>query len=175
ITHGTELVYDALSQKEAYLLNLTGNNVLLYQLNNIPENKAFELLITYEVYKNGEKVKEEVIAGIEQDNLKEFKIKDTTLGLNIQDDQISTLIGYNGNFISGDFKLEEDLTKYMKTHFTNTAKLTLGSDIYLYYATTDSSISTNIPLGVSMDSTMTNKLVKSNKNIVLIKLSFNER
>ncbi|MGL4373377.1 MAG: hypothetical protein ACRCS6_06305, partial [Turicibacter sp.] len=165
--NGTELVYEDLSQKEEYLLNLTGNKIFMYQLNNMPDDIAFEILFTYEVYVNGEKVKEDILSGIGQDTFDGYKIENQTIGINIQSNKIRTIFANDSSFSSGNYALEEDLTQYSQAFFTNTAKLTLGSDIYLYYATTDSSISTNIPLGVPINSDMKNDLVDSTGSIVL--------
>jgi len=176
-TKNTELVYESLSDKEEFLFNLTGNRILMYKLKNIPNDKKYDLSIIYEVYENGEKVKEDLIAGIMQDNTGSDSHSDSdimTLGINLKNDQIRCIIANGGAIASGVYEVKEDLGKCSNAALTKNAKLTLGTEIYIYYANSGSSISGILPLGVPIDSEVSKEILKDSKSTVLIKLSFKE-
>ncbi|CAH2212705.1 hypothetical protein [Tepidibacter aestuarii] len=169
----TELVYESLSDKEEYLFNLTGNRILMYKLKNIPNDKKYEFSLIYEVYENGKKVKEDSITSIMHDDISiESDIK--TLGINLKSNQIRYILADKSATMSGSYEVKEDLSKYSKAALTNNTKLTLGTEIYIYYANSESSISGNLPLGVPIDSEVTREILKDNQSTVLIRLSFKE-
>lgn len=168
----TELVYESLSDREESLFNLTGNKILMYKLKNIP-NKKYELSLIYEVYENGEKVKEDSITSIMHDDISiGSDIK--TLGINLKNDQIRYIIGDKSATMNGSYEVKEDLIKYSQATLTNNAMLPLGTEIYIYYANSGSSISGNLPLGVPIDSEVTMEILKDSQSTVLIRLSFKE-
>ncbi|AOR23805.1 hypothetical protein [Clostridium taeniosporum] len=171
--NNTKLVYEPLSEKEECLLDLTGNEVLMYKLNNIPGDKKYDISLIYEVYKNTEKIKEEVITGFKEDE-PSGKSEIETLGLNIHNNEIRFISGKEGAYASGSYNLDEDLSKYSKAFFTNNANLTIGTDIYIYYANSGDEIRTDIPLGVPIKLSNINDILKDNEYTVLIKLSFKE-
>ena len=169
----TELVYEALSEKEEYLFNLTGNKVLTYKLNNIPGDKKYEILLTYEVYENDKKVKEEIIVGIMQD-APSGESRNQTIGINFQDDKIRYIVADQGAYSSGSYDVKEDLIKYSKAFLVNNVNLTIGTEIYIYYANYGNGIPTSIPLGVPIDLNVTSDILKDSESNILIKLSFKE-
>lgn len=91
----TKLVYETLSKREEYLLNLTGNRVMIYTIENLPKDKCYEIELVYEVYQDGKKVKEEIITGIRKDQISK-KEEAQTIALNIQKDKIRYLLGREG-------------------------------------------------------------------------------
>jgi hypothetical protein len=169
---GTELIYESLSEKEEHLLNLTGNKVLMYKLNNIPSDKEYEILLTYEVYEKDTKVKEETITGISKGSASD-KSESRTIGINFQDNKIRYLLADEGAYASGSHDIEEDLTKYSHAFLTNNVDLTIGTEIYIYYANLGNSIS-SIQLGAPIDLNVTKDILKDSESNVFIKLSFKE-
>ena len=174
IKSATELVYESLSEKEEYLLNLTGNKVLMYKLNNIPGDKKYEILLTYEVYEKGEKVKEESIMGIMQDS-PSGEMENKTIGINFQNGKMKTLVGSKSGYSSNSYDVEEDLSKYSQAFLVNDINLIIGTEVYIYYANSVNSISTSIPLGVPIDLNVTKDILKDSESNILIKLSFKEK
>ncbi|MBN1038924.1 hypothetical protein DVW12_09450 [Clostridium botulinum] len=168
-----KLLYEPLSEKEEYLLNLTENKILMYKLNNIPGDIKYHISLIYEVYKNTEKIKEEIITGFTQDE-PSGKIENEKMGLNIQDNEIRFIHGKEGAYASGSYNLEEDLSKYSKAFLMNNANLAIGTDIYIYYATLGDKIRMDIPLGIPVDLSDLNDILKDNEYTVLIKLSYEE-
>ena len=73
------------------ILSLTGNRAFKYDLKNLPKDKNYELKIVYEIYKNKEKVKEEMIFGMAYGPT-ENKIEDTNLSINIQENKMNIFI-----------------------------------------------------------------------------------
>ncbi|MBN1035722.1 MULTISPECIES: hypothetical protein [Clostridium] len=168
-----KLVYEPLSEKEECLLNLTENKILMYKLNNIPGDIKYNISLIYEVYKNTEKIKEEVIMDFMQDE-PNVKINNEKLGLNIKNNEIKFINGKEGAYAIGSYNLEEDLSKYSKAFLMNNANLAIGTDIYIYYATLGDGIRMDIPLGIPVDLSDINDLLKDNEYTVLIKVSYEE-
>lgn len=168
----TQLIYEPLSEKEEYLMNLTGNKVLMYKLKNLPEDIKYEILLTYEVYENGEKTRDEQITGMMKDNFSSDN-KEETLGINFQENKIRFILANQGTYASGMHEIEENFNKYSQTYFTENTNLSIGSEVYIYYATSESSISSNT-LGVDIDSDKLHDTIKENESSILIKLSFKE-
>lgn len=166
----TKLVPQVLSEKEEYLLNLTGNKVLLYSLNNLPSHEAYQLSLIYEVYEQHVKVKEEILFGISNPEPTGDSINET-IGLNFQSDQIRVLSGYEGSIASGSLKIEEDLTQYSQAFFGESVDLPLGTEIYLYYANNGNSISTDIPIGIPLNQVEMDEFFNIGESVILIKLS----
>ncbi|MGL4344850.1 MAG: hypothetical protein ACRCTE_06620 [Cellulosilyticaceae bacterium] len=169
----TKLVSEELSQKEEYLLRLTGNRVLMYTLENLPKDKAYEIEVTYEVYQVGEKIKEQVITAMKTDKLGS-KAKTETIALNIQQDKIIHLLGSGVGYASGSYDLEEDLSQYSCAWLTTDVDLELGTDLYIYHANSGRSTATSIALGRQATDEELNKVLKGNKVNIFIKLSFKE-
>lgn len=121
------------------ILSLTGNRAFKYDLKNLPEDKSYELMIVYEIYKNKEKVKEEIIFGMAYGPT-EDKIKDTNLSINIQENNIKLMSG--GAYTN--LKIEEDISKLTNYYFSGNRKIDIGDEVYLFHANDGSS-------GLNMD------------------------
>lgn len=170
-TKQPELVTQSLSSKEEYLLNLTGNKVLLYSLNNMPLQDGYELSLTYEVYEHGEKIKEELLLSIIEPEPDGHSF-DETIGLNFQGNKIRVLSGNDRSYASGSLQIEEDLSQYAQAFFGNRLDLPLGTEVYVYYANDGNSMTTNIPLGVPLSSVNMDDFFQTGESVILIKLSF---
>ncbi|MDB8565100.1 hypothetical protein PNU83_13300 [Turicibacter sanguinis] len=169
-THTTELVPQTLSEKEEYLLSLTGHKVLLYSLNHLPAHDGYELSLTYEVYEQKELVKEYQFFGMSEPEPAGRSV-DETIGLNFQGNQIRVLSGKDGMMASGSLKIEEDLTQYSQAFFSEPMALPLGTELYIYYANNGGSIATNIPIGIPLDEVNLDEFFNVGESVILIKLS----
>ena len=58
-------------------MSISGNKVFKYKLKNLPKNKTYQILFTYEVYEGKEKVKEENITSIWKDSLEDVQDEGT--------------------------------------------------------------------------------------------------
>lgn len=169
----TKLVYEKLSTKEEYLLNVTGNKVLMYNIKNFPKDKNYEITLVYEVYKNTEKVKEKMITSILSDNTCD-KIDAETIAINIQPDKIRSVFGTDGGYGSGSYDLEEKLDNYSQSYLTNDINLKLGTEIYIYQARANISTLGSVNLGTSISSDELNNVLKNNEENIFIKLVYKE-
>jgi hypothetical protein len=174
----TKLVYDQLSKKENYILNLTDNNVFMYNVKNLPKDKNYEFKLIYEVYKNSEKVNERVISSILSDNTKEKTDAERTIGINIKDDKIRFILGEDSGYSSGSCNIDEKLTSYAQSYLTKDIDLKLGTDVYIYHAVANtsggSSTLDNSILGTPINRDELNNILKHNKENIFIKLAYNE-
>lgn len=169
----TELGYEELSKKEQYLFNVTGNNILMYNLKNLPKDKNYELNIVYEVYKNNKKVKEDIITRIHNDDSSE-KIDSKSIIINLQEDKIRYLLGEENGYVSGSIDIDEKLKDYTQTYLTNNVDLELGKDVYIYHAANGESGSSHMNLGVLIEKDRLDRIIKSNEDNILIKLTYKE-
>lgn len=169
----TELVYDALSEKEEYLTALTGNKIIMYKLKNLPKDKEYTISLTYEAYKNGEKIKEEEITSIFKDDLRD-ETTEKTIGINIQKNNIRYILANDRSYASGEREIEEDLIESSQTFLSEDVDLPIGSEFYIFYGTSGNSISSSNVLGVPIDSSNIKDIIKNNESNVFIKLSFKE-
>lgn len=126
-----QIEYEKLSEEQSQLLTLTGNRVFKYNIKNLPNDKNYEFKLVYEVYKNNEKLKEEKIVGLLYEPTNE-ELKDIILAINIQDDKIRCISGeYGGVYSSLD--IEEGIKNLSQQYFTETTKINLGDEIYLFH------------------------------------------
>lgn len=169
----TELVYEKLSEKEEYLLNLTGNKASFYHINNLPIDKEYEILLTYEFYRNGEEIKKEIITSLMNDHASK-KEETKTLAINIQEDKIRFLIGEEGAYASGSYELEETLDQYSQSFFSSNINLEIGTEIYIYQANSADSTRDNVTLGIPISMDELKRTLNANDNNVFIKLTFKE-
>ncbi|QEH70038.1 hypothetical protein [Cellulosilyticum sp. WCF-2] len=169
----TELVYEKLSEKEEYLLNLTGNKASFYHINNLPIDKDYEILLTYEFYRNGEEIKKEIITSLMNDHASK-KEETKTLAINIQEDKIRFLIGEEGAYASGSYELEETLDQYSQSFFSSNINLEIGTEIYIYQANSADSTRDNVTLGIPINMDELKRTLNANDNNVFIKLTFKE-
>lgn len=169
----TELVYDTLSEKEEYLTALTGNKVIMYKLKNLPKDKEYTISLTYEAYKNGEKIKDEEITSIFKDDLSD-EVTEKTIGINIQKNNIRYILANDRSYASGEREIEEGLIEFSQTFLSEDVDLPIGSEFYIFYGTSGNSISSSNVLGVPIDSSNIKDIIKNNESNVFIKLSFKE-
>lgn len=168
-----EFVYESLSKREEYLMSLTGNKVLTYKLKDIPKEIKYEISLTYEVYENDKKIKEDTIISSIRDEIGE-KDENRSMGLNIENSKIRYILDFDNGFSSGDYDLKEDLKNYSTSYLTDDVDLELGKDIYIYYATSSNKMSDNIPLGVPIDEEVTKNILNNSNSTLLLRLSFKE-
>lgn len=112
--NSTGLVYEKLSEKEERILNLTGNKVFLYEIKNIPKDMKYEISIEYELYKNGEKIKNKQITSISLDT-RGGKSTNGTVGINIEENAITSSIGINGAYATWKYEVEENINEYSRS------------------------------------------------------------
>jgi len=174
----TKLVYEELSKKENYLLNLTDNKVFMYNIKNLPKDKNYEFKLIYEVYKNNEKVTERVITSILSDNKSEKTSAEETIAINIKDDKIRFILGDDSCYSSGSCNIEEKLANYAQSYLTKDIDLKLGTDVYIFNAvantSSESSTLNNSILGTSINTDELNNILKLNEKNIFIKFVYNE-
>lgn len=174
----TKLVYEELSKKENYILDLTENKVFMYNIKNLPKDKNYELKLIYEVYKNSEKVNSKVISSILSDNTKEKTGAERTIAINIKDDKIRFILGEDTGYSSGSCNLEEKLTNYAQSYLTRDIDLKLGTEVYIYHAVANTSRESaslnNSILGTPINRDHLNNILKNNEENIFIKISYNE-
>lgn len=168
----TKLTTEKLSDTEDYLLSISGNKVFKYKLKNLPKDKTYQILFTYEVYEGKEKVKEEIITGIWQDSLEDSQ-NEETIGFNYQEDKIRGIIGGVAAYATFEHEIKEDLRKGSHFYFGDDIDLPLGSEIYIYRAVSGDTNQSNV-LGIPIDSVNMNMILVENETNIFIKLSFIE-
>lgn len=175
----TTISYEELSEKEQYMMTVTGNNVVMYNIKNLPKDKNYKIELFYEEYKKGEKIREDIIAGIYSDE-ESPKIDSQVLTLNYQEDKIRFVFGEDGGYYSGLYEIKEKFEDSSKRHLTNEINLELGKEIYIYQASkgislgNDSYSGNNIELGVPIDRKNLNQIVKKTEGEVFVKLVYKE-
>ncbi|GAA0077673.1 hypothetical protein UT300005_20510 [Clostridium sp. CTA-5] len=173
----TELVYKELSKNDTYLLNVTGNKVLMYDLKNLPKDKNYEITFMYEVYKNTEKIKEQIITGMLKDSTCEKVENDNEIiVMNLQENKIKSLLGNdkNNSYSSGECSIDENLFKYSFKYLTNNIDLSLGTEVYLFHATSSSSTRNFLQLGTHINQDELNDVLNENEENIFIKLIYKE-
>lgn len=168
----TKLTTENLSDTEDYLLSISGNKVFKYKFKNLPKDKTYQILFTYEVYEGKEKVKEERITGIWQDSLEDVQTEET-IGFNYQEDKIRGIIGEVGAYATFEHEIKEDLSKGSQLYFGDNIDFPLGSEIYIYRAVSGNTNQSNV-LGVPIDSVNMDMILAENETNIFIKLSFIE-
>lgn len=146
------------------ILSLTGNRAFKYDLKNLPKDKNYELKIVYEVYKNKEKVKEEMIFGRAYGPT-EDKIEDTNLSINIQENKIKLMS--DGAYTN--LEIEEDISQLTNYHFSGNRKIDIGDEVYLFHANDGSSSLSMDRLGFLSKEDL-DRLIGENKMNIFIKL-----
>ena len=150
------------------ILSLTGNRAFKYDLKNLPKDKNYELKIVYEIYKNKEKVKEEIIFGMVYEPTAD-KIEDTNLSINIQENKIRLMSG--GAYTN--LEIEEDISKLTNYYFSGNRKIDIGDEVYLFHANDGSSALSIDRLGFLSKEDL-NRLLEENKMNIFIKLACEE-
>lgn len=168
----TELVYEPLSERERTLMEVTGNNVIMYKLKNIPKGKKYEINMNYQVYENDKKIKDDMMFSLGSGEITTKK-ENQLIGIGFEDKKIRTVVCSNGGYATSTYNRKEYLN-YSSTHFLKDITLESGDEVYLYYATTNNSIRSDLPLGVPIDEETVNKFLENGKSTILIKLSYKE-
>lgn len=171
-TKNIKLTYKPFSENEQYLLSLTNNKILMYDLKNLPTNKNYTITLIYEVYKNSEKIKDNIITQSLSDGSNE-QVKSQTIGLNITSDQIRFLMATNSAYYNNKLDIDENLSECSQIFLSKNVDVQPGTDIYLYYATTSQTISDNLIGNPIKEDTLT-ELIKDKKLHAFIKLRFEE-
>lgn len=146
------------------ILLLTGNRAFKYDLKNLPKDKNYELKIVYEIYKNKEKVKEEMIFGMAYGPT-EDKIEDTNLSINIQENKIKLMSG--GAYTN--LEIEEDISKLTNYYFSGNRKIDIGDEVYLFHGNDGGSGLSMERLGFLSKEDL-DRLIEKNKVNIFIKL-----
>lgn len=166
----TKLVYEPLSDEEQHLFLLTGNSINMYEIKNLPSDKKYDILLTYQQYEGKENVEEEIFYGVRDDETGR-KEEDLLLSLNYQDNKIRLL----SNGTSSGYDVEEDLREYSRATLSKDMNLELGESYYMYYASTHNELNgSDYVLGTPVTKELTNKLLKEDASTIFVKLSFNE-
>lgn len=170
-----KLAYEKLSNKEEYLLDLTGNKVHMYNIKNFPTNKRYELQLIYEVYNKGEKIKEEIMTGILSDGIVIEGEKNSidTLGINIQEGKIRTILARDGIYTSSEYEIEEDIRGYAQNVLVEDIDLEFGKDVYIFYADSGNKTSGSL-IGLVPDEKEFNDIIKNSDKNIFIKLRLQE-
>lgn len=167
-----KLVYKELSEKERTLLRITGNNVALYEIENMPTDLEYELTISYELYEKGKKVKEDVITGVTTGNME--KDQKISIAINLKEDKIDSIIS-TGGLESGSNSAEIDLSGHGYAFVSDDVKLESGKEIYIYQGSKANKDHTvrYISLGTPIDEKVVEDILKDQESDVFIKLSLN--
>lgn len=127
-----KLVYNELSEKEMLIHNVTGNNIIMYELEGLPTNIDYSVNVKYVLYKNGEKVKESLVSGI---GFTKGKTEGTnSLILNIQDEKISSVLKLCGAFCNNSLDIDFNLHNCTSSQLDKNINFNLNSEVYLYHA-----------------------------------------
>ena len=169
---GMKLKYESLSEKEERILTLTGDKILLYEISNIPKGKRFEVLISYEIYENGEKIKEEVITGIGIGGVSEKKEK-VDVGVNIQNNKISSNINMGGAISFNSIDIDFNLKGNGRGFLVEDKYLKLGDEVYIFHGAKGNGFSP-IDLGEKVDEELFREILNRHEENFLIKLSIKE-
>lgn len=168
---GPELVYKELSKKERTLLRVTGNRVALYEIKNMPENVEYDLTVSYELYENGEKVKEDVITGAATENVE--KNQKISLAINLNEDKIDSIIA-TGGLESGSESAKIDLSNLSYIFLSEDTELNFGDEIYIYQGSKGNTVN-YVSLGTQVDESLVKDRIKNQEYDVFIKISLNYR
>lgn len=156
------------TDKQQELLTLTGNNASKYELENIPNNKDFEIKIMYEVYENTTKIKEQLITSMLVESTKDT-IEDIPFAINIQEN-IIRLVSKSS---SSEIKIDEDLSNLSSYWLSYDSQINLNDTIYLFIANEDNNTNISNESFIFKDQDI-NKIVTTNNTNVFIKLVFTE-
>ncbi|HAR86115.1 MAG TPA: hypothetical protein DCR69_10330 [Clostridium sp.] len=117
------------TDEQMEILSLTGNRAFKYDLKNLPRDKSYELKVVYEVYKNKEKVREEILLGTAYGPTDD-KIEDTNISINIQENKIRIMFG--GAY--SNLEIEENIFKSANYYFNGARKFNIGDEVYLFHS-----------------------------------------
>lgn len=167
-TKDFQIEYNSLSKEQEEIINLTGNRIFRYNLENLPNDKNYQLNLVYEVYKDGKKVKEEQIMSLWYEPTKE-KLEDITVAINMQDNKIRCQEG--GAAASLDVK--EDISQLSYHYYNGGKKINFGDEIYLFHGVKGDKGILYSDLGLLSDKDL-NENIKENELNVFVKLQCKE-
>lgn len=167
-TKDFQIEYNSLSEEQEEIINLTGNRIFRYNLENLPNDKNYQLNLVYEVYKDGKKLKEELIVSSWYEPTKE-KLEDTTIAVNMQDNKVRCQVGG----ASSSLDIKEDISQLSYQYFTSGKKINLGDDIYLFHGVKGDKGILYSDLGLLSDKDL-NENIKENELNVFVKLQCKE-
>ena len=173
-TKATKLTYKPFSDDEQYLLSLTDNKILMYNLKNLPTNNKYTITLTYEVYKDSKKIEDEIITQAYYDGSSKKDTKTETIGINITSDKIRCITATDSAYYNNKLDIDEDLSKCSQAFLSTDVDLHPGKDVYLYYATTSTPLQYILTDGTPVDENKINEIVKDNELHAFIKLKFEE-
>ncbi len=169
VSKGFTIESKEFTEEQNEILALTGNRAFKYELENLPQDKAFDLKIVYEVYKNKEKVKSEDILGMGFGPTEE-KIEDIGLSITIQDNKVRIMSG--GSYTT--FDVEENISRLTNYYFTGGRKINIGDEVCLFHASEGGIGATTENLGLISKEEI-NKITEENDVNVFIKLVCEEK
>ncbi|WP_270942125.1 hypothetical protein [Romboutsia lituseburensis] len=167
-TKDFQIEYNSLSKEQEEIINLTGNRIFRYNLENLPNDKNYQLNLVYEVYKDGKKIKEELITSSWYEPTKE-KLEDATVAINMQDNKVRCQVGV----ASSSLDIKEDISQLSYHYFTSGKKINLGDEIYLFHGVKGDKGILYSDLGLLSDKDL-NENIKENELNVFVKLQCKE-
>lgn len=170
-----EITHEDLTDRENYLLMMTGNNIHKYNLDNLPKDVEYQFSVNYITYEKGEMVSDEEMISFWGEPLEEGQDhhKNEVLSFNFQEDKIRMALGGAYN----QYEPKEDLSSYSRSFNTKQINLKLGEEVYIFYGTTGDSLIVNEsmwnpkPIGTPIEETELNKIIEKNGKNVFIKFS----
>lgn len=173
-TQNIKLTYKPFSDDEQYLLTLTNNKILMYDLKNLPTDNKYTIILTYEVYKDSKKIKDEIITQAYYDGSAKKYTGTKVIGINITSNTIRCVLTTDSAYINNKLDINQDFSNCSQTFLSNDVALQPGKDIYLFYATTSTNLQGSLTNGTHVDDNMINDIVKDNELHAFIKLKFEE-
>lgn len=169
------LSFEKLSEKEEQILSLTENRIFFYDIKDISTDKGYKINLHYEVYKEGESIKNEPILTTVSEVYEKGK-KEVTLGINIKEEnKINCLLGGDGVYSKHEYEGEEPFNEYSSAAFAGDYDLELekGKRICIYYANSEGYIESDI-IGMDMESEKIKEAIKRNKESVFFSISVDD-
>lgn len=167
--------FEKLSEKEEQILSLTENRVFFYKIKYISTDKGYKMNLYYEVYKDGEVLKNESILATVNEVCEKGKTE-VTLGINIKEgNKINCLLGEKGAYSNHNYEAEEAFNEYSSVAFSGDYDLELPKEkrICIYYANSENSIESNI-IGMDMESERIKEIIKRNKESIFLSISVDD-
>lgn len=173
-TGGISLKPEELTERERKLLTLTGNNIAMYTLDNLPD-KPFSLEVSYEYYKGSNLIETNSLGGFLTQSPPEKKDK-IEIGISIfNNKEISTVIRF-GNGTSTrrtDLKDKDLLDSNISGFLNEKVSLDLDSEVYILQASKGNPFVT-LNLGENKDEESLKSTLERNDENFLIKISIKE-
>lgn len=167
--------FEKLSEKEEQILSLTENRVFFYKIKDISTDKGYKMNLYYEVYKDGEALKNESILATVNEVYEKGKTE-VTLGINIKEgNKINCLLGEEGAYSNHNYEAEEAFNEYSSVAFAGDYDLELekGKRVCVYYANSEGYIESDI-IGMDMESERIKEIIKRNKESIFLSISVDD-